>query len=81
MDDIMLACPSEYTCSIEQLEKILEKSKEVNAKEISFSFIIGSLFPDAYEKIKEALLKSRIEGYNEAKKELISRIEGYKNDN
>lgn len=81
MDEIMLGCPPEYTCSIKQLEKILEASKKVNAEEVSFSFIIGSLFPDAYGKIKEALLKSRIEGYKEAKEELINRIEGYINEN
>ena len=56
----------EYTVSLAQIKKIIEKSEAVGAENVSFSFVIGSLFPEAWEKIKKELLKSRIEGYNEA---------------
>lgn len=59
----------ELTVSIGQVEKILEKSKAVGAEEVSFSFLIGSLFPEAYEKMKDALLQERLAGYREAIKE------------
>lgn len=60
---------NELTVSVDKLEKILQKSKEVGAEEVSFSFIIGSLFPEAYYNIKDLLITERIAGYNEAKKE------------
>lgn len=56
----------ELTVSIGQVEKVLEKSKAVGAEEVSFSFLIGSLFPEAYENMKKALLKERLAGYREA---------------
>ena len=59
----------ELTVSVDKLEKILQKSKEVGAEEVSFSFIIGSLFPEAYYNIKDLLIAERIAGYNDAKKE------------
>lgn len=59
----------ELTVSVDRLEKILQKSKEVGAEEVSFSFIIGSLFPEAYYNIKDLLIAERIAGYNDAKKE------------
>lgn len=61
MDELMV--------SVSQIEKILQKSKEIGAEEVSFSFIIGSLFPEAYQNIKKRLMEERIAGYNEAKKE------------
>ena len=67
----------ELTVKVERIEKILEKVKEFNAEEVSFSFIIGALFPEAYEKMKEALTKERIAGYNQAKEEL----KGEENEN
>lgn len=56
----------EYMVPLAQVKKIIEKSEAVGAEDVSFSFVIGSLFPEAWEKMKEELLKSRIEGYNEA---------------
>lgn len=56
----------EYTVSLAQVKKIIEKSEAVGAEDVSFSFVIGSLFPEAWGKIKEELVRSRIEGYNEA---------------
>ena len=69
MDELMV--------SVSQIEKILKKSKEIGAEEVSFSFIIGSLFPEAYQNIKKRLMEERIAGYNEAKKE----FERGKNEN
>ena len=56
----------EYVVSLAKIKKIIEKSEAIGAENVSFSFVIGSLFPEAWEKIKKELLKSRIEGYNEA---------------
>ena len=36
---------------------------------LPFEFIIGTLFPDCYNSIKEAMTLQYIEGYNSAKKE------------
>ena len=60
----------ELTVSVDRLEKILQKSKEVGAEEVSFSFIIGSLFPEAYYNIKDLLIAERIAGYNDAMRNL-----------
>lgn len=70
----------EYTVALTQIEKILQKSREVGAEEVSFSFVVGSLFPEAYEKIKTRLIEERIAGYNEAKQDLLNRIEGWKDE-
>lgn len=71
----------ELTVSLEQLKKIVQKTEEVGAEEATFSFIIGSLFPEAYNHIKQKLIEERIAGYNEAKEELMKRIEGYIDEN
>lgn len=70
----------EYTVSLSQIKKIIEKSEAVGAEDVSFSFVIGSLFPEAWNNIKQKLMEERIAGYNEAKEELIKRIEGYINE-
>lgn len=68
----------ELTVSLNQIKKIIQKVEEVGAEEVTFSFVIGSLFPEAYKHIKEKLVEERIAGYNEAKKsfnaEIISKI-------
>ncbi len=56
----------ELTVSLSQIKKIIEKSEAVGAEDISFSFVIGSLFPEAWNNIKQKLLEERIAGYNEA---------------
>lgn len=56
----------ELTVSLSQIKKIINKSEAVGAEDVSFSFVIGSLFPEAYEKIKDMLIAERIAGYNEA---------------
>ena len=65
----------ELTVSLNQIKKIIQKSVEVGAEEVSFSFVIGSLFPEAYDKIKEMLVSERIAGYNEAMDQFQLRIE------
>lgn len=56
----------ELTVSLSQIKKIVEKSEAVGAEDVSFSFVIGSLFPEAWDNIKQRLLEERIAGYNEA---------------
>lgn len=65
----------ELTVSLDQLKKIVQKSEEVGADEVSFSFVIGSLFPEAYEKMKDTLTAERIAGYNEALKQFQLKFE------
>lgn len=65
----------ELTVSLNQIRKIIQKSEEVGAEEVSFSFVIGSLFPEAYNKMKEMLMSERIAGYNEAMDQFQLRIE------
>ncbi len=67
----------ELTVSIKRINKILQKLKEEKIENVSFSFLIGSLFPEAYENIKNSLLQERIKGYQEAKEEVINRLQGF----
>lgn len=67
----------ELTVSIKRINKILQKLKEEKVENVSFSFLIGSLFPEAYENIKNSLLQERIKGYQEAKEEVINRLQGF----
>lgn len=65
----------ELTVSLSQIKKIIEKSEAVGAEDVSFSFVIGSLFPEAYEKMKDMLMAERIAGYNEAMEQFQLKIE------
>lgn len=67
----------ELTVSIKRINKILQKLKEEKVEYVSFSFLIGSLFPEAYENIKNSLLQERVKGYQEAKEEVINRLQGF----
>lgn len=67
----------ELTVSIKRINKILQKLKEEKIENVSFSFLIGSLFPEAYENIKNSLLQERVKGYQEAKEEVINRLQGF----
>lgn len=60
----------EYTIPLARIKKIIEKSEEIGAEEVSFSYVIGSLFPEAYDKMKNVLLQERLAGYREAVEEL-----------
>lgn len=61
------------TCtSLAHLERLVEKTK-ADLKEnnsypenimLSFEFIIGSLFPNSYSNLKEAMTRQYIDGYN-----------------
>ena len=59
----------EMTVSKERFQKISEVIKNFDGDEISFSFLIGSLFPDAWKNIQQALKDEHIRGYLEAKEE------------
>lgn len=49
--------------------KISEVIENFDGEEISFSFLIGSLFPDAWKNIQQALKDEHMRGYLEAKEE------------
>lgn len=61
----------EMTVSKEQFQKINEVIEKFDGEEISFSFLIGSLFPDAWKNIQQALKDEHMRGYLEAKEEEI----------
>lgn len=56
---------------VEQLErqKVQLELSEEDDLEVAFEYIIGSLFPMAYQNMKDACRAFYIEGYNEGKKE------------
>ena len=57
---------------LSDLERIIEQIRK-NTKdtdpEISFEFIIASLFPSSWKSIQKALTDQYIQGYNDAEKE------------
>ena len=59
----------EMTVSKERLHKVSEVIEYFDGDEISFSFLIGSLFPDAWKNIQQALKDEHMKGYLEAKEE------------
>lgn len=59
----------EMTVSKERFQKISEVIEKLDGEEISFSFLIGSLFPDAWKNIQQALKDEHMKGYLEAKEE------------
>ena len=59
----------EMTVSKERFQKVSEVIKSFDGEEISFSFLIGSLFPDAWKNIQQALKDEHMKGYLEAKEE------------
>jgi hypothetical protein len=59
----------EMTVSKERFQKISKVIENFDGEEISFSFLIGSLFPDAWKNIQQALKDEHMRGYLEAKEE------------
>lgn len=59
----------EMTVSKERFQKVSEVIEKFDGEEISFSFLIGSLFPDAWENIQQTLKDEHMRGYLEAKEE------------
>lgn len=59
----------EMTVSKERFQKISEVIENFDGEEINFSFLIGSLFPDAWKNIQQALKDEHMKGYLEAKEE------------
>ena len=59
----------EMTVSKERFQKISKVVENFDSDEISFSFLIGSLFPDAWKNIQQALKDEHMKGYLEAKEE------------
>ena len=59
----------EMIVSKERFKKVSEVIENSDSEEISFSFLIGSLFPDAWKNIQQALKDEHMKGYLEAKEE------------
>ena len=56
--------------SYEKFQKIYKKAKELNMKEISFEFLVGSCFPKALENIKEEMRRQYTLGYADGQKDI-----------
>lgn len=59
----------EMTVSKDRFQKVSEIIEKFEGEEISFSFLIGSLFPEAWKNIQQALKDEHMKGYLEAKEE------------
>ncbi len=55
--------------SYEKFHKLHKKIKELNMKEISFEFLVGSCFPNAFENIKEEMRRQYTLGYTQGLKD------------
>ena len=55
---------------LHKLDKIV---KEKHIKEVSFEFIVGSLFPDAFKNIKEEMRFQYTKGYADGQQELLEK--------
>lgn len=58
------------TTTFKSLEKIYQIAKEKDMDEIRFEFIIGSLFPDIYQNIKEEMMHQHALGFAEGRKSI-----------
>lgn len=52
-----------------KFKKVYQTIKDHNMKEISFEFLVGSCFPNAYKNIKEEMRRQYTIGYTEGLKE------------
>ena len=52
----------EMTVSKERFQKVSKVIENFDGEEISFSFLIGSLFPDAWKNIQQALKDEHMKG-------------------
>ena len=59
----------EMTVSKELFPKVAKVIETQETEEISFSFVIGSLFPKAWENIQKELCAEHMRGYLERKNE------------
>lgn len=53
-----------------KFRKIEKAIKENNMEQISFEFLVGSCFPNAYQNIKEEMRRQYTLGYIDGQKEL-----------
>ena len=63
---------TEMSVPIQMIRKMLDKVGKENPmlQKLSFEFVIGSLFPDAYDNIMKKINDSYFEGYKAAKEEI-----------
>lgn len=63
---------TEMSVPIKMIRKMLDKVGKENPmlQKLSFEFVIGSLFPDAYDNIMKKINDSYFEGYKAAKEEI-----------
>ena len=52
-----------------KLHKLSKVAKDKRLKELSFEFVVGSLFPQALKNIKEEMRRQYTLGYAEGQKE------------
>lgn len=54
---------------------LVKKVQENNLQEISFEFLVASLFPNVYQNMKEALRLQHVQGYTEGLADAKAQIE------
>ena len=62
--------PFVYLSDIERLIERIKKNTEQGNVEVSFEFIIASLFPTSWNNIQSALSNQYIQGYIQCKKDM-----------
>ena len=59
---------SDITVDFKKIKKIVQVLKDNgtnNSDQVSFEFIVGSLFPEIYDNIKQKLMQAHAQGYAE----------------
>ena len=57
------------TVELDKLRRVYKAAKQANVKEVSFEYVVGSLFPHVIDNIKEELRLQHATGYAEGLKE------------
>ena len=67
--NIETTVPSIYVSDLEKLIKRIQKNTDEKDAEISFEFIIASLFPTSWNNIQSALSNQYTQGYIQGQKD------------
>jgi tRNA U54 and U55 pseudouridine synthase Pus10 len=57
------------TVDFEKFKKVYKAAKQAKVKEVSFEYVVGSLFPNIIDNIKEEIRHQHALGYAEGLKE------------
>lgn len=74
-ENIETNIPSVYLSDIEKLIERIKKNTEQDNVEVSFEFIIASLFPTSWNNIQNALSNQYTQGYIQGQKDMEEKYE------